>query len=360
MASDAVYYDGRAATSRMVNLREEGHLIVISGPQMVDRAWPLRGMHPIKAPLPGQPWAITHRNFPSQRLLVRDAALVARLQAQINGSSGEHLPASARTVLGRVAAGILVMAGVTYLAMAVLPQPIAHLLPQSWRSTTGANLESELAHGYRLCSSPRAEHAIGQLLANLAEGTPDMPPISVHVYELPVVNAFAVNGGHIIVTSKLIQQMQAPEELAGVLAHEIGHVAHRHPEAQTVRVAGLEILAGLMSGKGNGGLANNVALLAAVLRQSRAAESEADAYAQDMLDNAAIDPEGLRTFFIKLKKIEDALLPPGSFLHGLGTMTSDHPGTEDRLKRIRPLPAGVTAKPALGAEDWAALKKICG
>lgn len=291
---------------------------------------------------------------------MRDPTLVASLQAQIKGSLTSHPRANSRTVLGRIAAGIVVIAGMTYIAMAVLPQPIARLMPESWRDRTGHELEMQLAEGHRRCSTPAAEHAIGQLLANLADGTPDMPPVSVHVYEIPIVNAFAVNGGHLIVTSKLIQETQAPEELAGVLAHEIGHVAHRHPEAQTVRMAGLAILSSLVTGKGDGGLANNVALLAAVLRQSRTAESEADAYAQNMLDKAAIDPEGLRTFFIKLKKIEDAMLPPGSFLHGFGSMTSDHPGTEERIKLIKPLPAGITAKPALSGQDWAALKKICG
>jgi predicted Zn-dependent protease len=127
-----------------------------------------------------------------------------------------------------------------------------------------------------------------------------------------------------------------------------------------VRLAGMEVLTSLFSGTNGGNMSSNMVFMAALLQQTRSTEAEADAYARDMIEKAQIDPEGMKRFFEKLLKIEKEHAIDNKSLHVLGDLLSTHPGTEDRIKEIKPLPPGVTPKPALSDEDWKALKKICG
>ena len=73
----------------------------------------------------------------------------------------------------------------------------------------------------------------------------------------------------------------------------------------------------------------------------------------------AIDPLGLKRFFEKIQKLEGGAGDKSSAFSQLGGIFSTHPGTEDRMKLIEPLPAGVIAKPSLTQEQWLALKDIC-
>jgi beta-barrel assembly-enhancing protease len=97
-----------------------------------------------------------------------------------------------------------------------------------------------------------------------------------------------------------------------------------------------------------------------VLRSSRAAEAEADQFANEALIKAKIDPQGLRTFFEKIMKIEKEHSTDSAVLGEIGSIFSTHPGTEERIKEIKLLPVGVAAKPVLTDQEWQALKKICG
>ena len=103
-------------------------------------------------------------------------------------------------------------------------------------------------NGTKACSSPKGQSALGAMVANLVEGNPDLPPIAVHIYKIPIMNAFAVSGGSIIITEELIGTAGRPDESASVLAHEIGHVAHLHPEAQLVLLMGVEVLENIFTG----------------------------------------------------------------------------------------------------------------
>jgi predicted Zn-dependent protease len=92
------------------------------------------------------------------------------------------------------------------------------------------------------------------------------------------------------------------------------------------------------------------------LRQSRSAEEAADAYARQVMVAAKIDPLGLKNFFGRMLKRE----PKPGTLGQLGEMLSTHPGTEQRMEKIAPLPDGTLPRPVISDADWQALKKYCG
>jgi predicted Zn-dependent protease len=141
-----------------------------------------------------------------------------------------------------------------------------------------------------------------------------------------------------------------------VIAHELGHVANRHSEAQLIRAVGLQLMLSLASGGTGGNQLGEMAGVLTILRYSRVAEEEADNSAQQTLSQAAIDPLGLKRFFEKIQKLEGA--SSSGIFDNLASMISTHPLTEDRIAAIKPLQG--QPRVVLSAEDWQALRGICG
>jgi len=359
----AVFFDGEFARDRAVTLDDDGSNLVFAGPDVPQTHWSIAGLHPIDPPSPGQPFRLTHDLKPGARLVIRDDAfvhsLVSRNKHLKGGYSWKHLRQVAAWTAGGIAAAIIL----GYATMAILPQKVAFMLPENWRNRVGGQIVKSLVANAKQCHTVDGDAAKLAMITVLAEGNSDIPPISFEFYDMPLVNAFAAPGGKIIFTRGILEKADRPEEIAGVLAHEIGHVAHRHPEAQLVRMTGLQVLISVVSGSGGGDFTSNVAALAALLRYSREAEREADAYARNTMDMANVDPMGLKTFFEKIMKPGAENKPNdknASALDRIGNVFSTHPGTEDRIKEIQPLPAGRTPVAVLTPEQWKALKSICG
>ena len=359
MAVSAIYYDGESARSHDVEVSENGTLISFSGAGTPYTSWSIKGLHAIDAPAQGQPYRLTHYDKSGARLIIRDDEFIKTLVSRSTHLKGGYSGRDIAHIFGWTIGGLTFVAALGYVAMVLLPDKVAHILPETWRNRVGSQMETAMAEGAKLCHSTAGDAALGAMIANLAQGQPDLPAISVHIYDIPVLNAFAVSGGKIILTREILAKADGPDEIAGVLAHEIGHVAHRHPEAQLVRLTGMQVLGSVFTGSNGGDMTTNVAFLATVLKFTREAEAEADAYARDTLVKSSIDPMGLKRFFEKIQKLEGGDGDKSSAFSKLGGIFSTHPGTEDRMKLIEPLPAGVVAKPSLTNEQWLALKDVC-
>jgi predicted Zn-dependent protease len=170
----------------------------------------------------------------------------------------------------------------------------------------------------------------------LRHGPPQ--PFAYHFYvvEDESINAFAGPAGHVFVHTGTILKARNLSELAGVIAHEIGHVAERHV-AENVgrqRTAGLVHRAAVYGAAIlGGGLAANavnlgggLATMAALNSFGREAEREADAFAVDALVRSGIDPIGLVTFFELLEREGGGGVP--QFL-------SSHPAPAERIRDTR-------------------------
>jgi predicted Zn-dependent protease len=205
----------------------------------------------------------------------------------------------------------------------------------------------------RLCATRLDNAALASLAKRLAEGDAEAPSFELKVYDIDIVNAFALPGDRIVVTKKLIETAETPEEIAGVLAHEMGHVYHRHAETQMVRAMGIELLFRITSSGDLGGFAG----LLAILRYSRDSEREADSFAVDQLRKVAINPVGLKRFFERVMKLEGNPPSSGGVFATVNDMMSTHPVTKERMDSIEP--EGMATRPVLSDSDWASLKMIC-
>lgn len=357
MAVKATYFDGEVAADREVRAELGPDGLIFSGIGVKPQSWAYGSLIAINRHHAGHPFRLSHAGQPGARLVLRDEAFITELLSRAPHLRGGFNPHLARKIAGWTMAGLAGVAVAGYLILQYAPERVAFVLPDSWRDRAGAQIEASLTEGTKHCQDGGGEAALRAMALRLADGDPAIPPAAIRVYDIPIVNAFAMPGGRIVLTKALIQAAEAPEEVAGVLAHEVGHVVNRHSEAQLVRATGLEILVNVATG-GSAGKITSIAGLAAILSYSRAAEREADAYSLWVMRAAAIDPTGFKRFFERLRKERPET--SSGFFKKIGDMLATHPGTEERIAQIEPLPDGVTARPVLSEAQWQALRKICG
>lgn len=151
-------------------------------------------------------------------------------------------------------------------------------------------------------------------------------------------NAIALPGGTIIVTDELVTLAAADDEIAGVMAHEIGHVRERHSLQQIYRVLGIGFMVGLVGGDA-GQLVDDVVTQASALQTlvySREFETSADLYSVGLMRQVGRDPVSFVDLLDRIGKDDEAAKETYWF--------STHPGTKERRatveRRVRELTGG--------------------
>lgn len=168
----------------------------------------------------------------------------------------------------------------------------------------GQGLADELAKESKLITDPVVTEYVNRLAQNLGRNSDAKFPIHVQIIQDDTVNAATLPGGFIFVNSGLILGLHEEDELAGALAHEIGHVAARHDTRNATKGELLSILAipaVIAAGPGLGGLAAeqgaNVAIPLQYEKFSRGAEQEADWLGVQYMWKAGFDPQGMARSF---------------------------------------------------------------
>jgi beta-barrel assembly-enhancing protease len=298
---------------------------------------------------------LSSRQEPGASLFVQGPEFAAALSTHI-----PRLTARARQVRRRRILLVLLALFVALVAAGSIlswspAKWIANTLPLSWRERLGNATRASMTEDYKECVDPNGLAALQSLATRLSKGAPSKTSFDIHVYDWPLMNAFAVPGEQIVLTKGLLDKAVSPDEVAGVLAHEMGHGIELHPEAAIIRGVGfgaaLEVMLG---GTAGGGLAN-VGLMLAQLGYSRSAEREADQHALELMKAASIAPKGLSDFFTRVIKMESE--DGGSAPTALSWLRT-HPLPAERLRLVRAQPS-YPATPALDAQSWESLKSIC-
>ena len=251
-----------------------------------------------------------------------------------------------RLGLGKAAAIFAVASAAAVALFMTAPDWLGPRIPASWERNIGDAMVGDF--GGRICHTPAGDAALAKLLAKV---DPAEEKVRAGVANMDMINAVALPGGQVLLFDGLVQQADSPEELAGVLGHEVGHVRERHVMTALLRQFGLSILlAGADSGTTNSifGLAS--------MGYSRDAEREADEYARARMAASNISPLGAAGFFERMAKqhgdTEDA---PAL----LGWLAS-HPSSGERAKAYRnAAKQGANYPPVLTDAEFAALKSMC-
>lgn len=240
------------------------------------------------------------------------------------------------TIIGIFVAGI---AGLV-LAKDRIVSAVASAIPTEWEVKLGDKVYEQLIKTRREIKDPALEAQLKQITEPLVAGIKDSRyPLKFHIIEDATLNAFAVPGGNVVVHSGLLLAADRPEEVAGVLGHEIAHVTRRHSFRGLISSLGLYQILQAFIGDASGilaVLANNSAFL--IDRKfSRDFEREADSTGWEYLMRANIEPQGMIEFFKKMQIEEKKQLEQ---LHVDGaekalSFLSTHPGTEERLQSLQ-------------------------
>lgn len=199
-------------------------------------------------------------------------------------------------------------------------------------------------------STELLNNALDLILRRLLEAQDPIPyEVEVLILHSPVVNALAFPGGLIVVYSGLIEKMDSAEELAAVLAHELGHVVNRDSMKQLSRQMALSVFFSLMGGSQAKVFVQRILREAVNIQFSRNVEARADAFALELLIRARIDPIH---FAEALEHLSEGKEKPVylKYLDG-------HPEIETRIEQIRERSQEVTVDVLPLGIDWQAVQQ---
>jgi predicted Zn-dependent protease len=195
----------------------------------------------------------------------------------------------------------------------------------------GKGLAQEIERQAKIVDDPIIAEYVNRVGQNLVRNSDAKVPFTIKVIDSEEVNAFALPGGFFFVNSGLIMKSESEAELAGVMAHEIAHVAARHgtrqaSRGQFVNLATIPLI--FMGGWAGYGArqAASIAIPIGFLSFSRGFEEEADLLGLQYLYKTGYDPTAFVDFFEKLQSLEKK--KPGT----MAKVFSTHPLTDDRIK----------------------------
>jgi Zn-dependent protease with chaperone function len=351
MASLTRYYDGVTAQAVEVAVRPSTLELVISRANgVVVARWPVGE---IKLLGDSEHEAVPPLGRGDERLMVEDADLRRQIASTVPQLAG--IGAAKPSVGGRIAmfgSAFAALLGLFWVAIDFGSEYAAPLVPYAFQVRLGNSVMSQITEGHQLCTNAAGLAAINGLANRLAKAADYGHPVKVTIVRGGPVNAFTLPGGQMLFFSDLIDKARNGNEVAGVLAHELGHAVHYHSIKGLARQYGFNQLLRVMTGGysdlstvgAGGGL-----LLA--LRNGRNFERDADATGLTLLDKLGLRADGMAEFFADMQKAH-----PGDAAAQLG-IWSTHPPTAERIAATTRPPTG---KPAFSNEEWAALKAVCG
>jgi Zn-dependent protease with chaperone function len=364
----ARYYDGKVAAVRPVHLHylaeyDTGALLIrdaVDGREVA--RWAAHDLYQrhgrddqLRLAATGQP--------DGAQVVVEGADTIARIRATLPAlqtrrrrEAGRQLRLAVMATLALAAVILAYLFGVPLLASRIVA-----LVPPAWEQRLGATLAEQMASslgGLELCD-PDPDSLANRALARFGQAAlagSDTPfTLTINIARSEVPNAFALPGGQVYFLSALLDQARTEDEFAGVLAHEIGHVAHRHGMEQLLSSAGTGALIGFILGDMTGiSVAAGLGATIIDTRFSRQAERQADVFAAQVAQRLDFEPAGLADLLDRVGRDDD-------FARALALLSS-HPLTADRKAALDRLslgrPTGL-ARPFSLAE-WLAIKTMCG
>ena len=359
----AHYLDGQTAIRHPATVRLMRQGLEVTTGKGWTRFWPYKEIRQTQGFYEGEEVRLERGGEVPEALLVADLGFLLSLhELAPELSSRFHNPAlrSHRlrlTILA--AAGVVALTAVIYFwGIPALAAVVAVRVPVSWEEHLGQSAVGYLAPPERRCEDARLNAAVNEIVSRLTDAAPRSPyTFRVYVVDGQIVNAFAAPGGYVVVFRGLIERTSTPEELAGILAHELQHVLHRHATRSIIQHASSGLLIAALTGDVTGPLTYGLeaARVLGQLGYSRAAEEEADTDGMKMLLAARVDPAGMIAFFDTLMKKESD--PTGALRY-----LSTHPTSRDRVATLAALAARSPVQPVklLPQSNWKEIRTLCG
>jgi len=355
------YFDGRTTARRPVTIILAPSGIELHNADGTRAFWPYGDITQTQGAYADEPVRLERGSPLPEAVVVEDPAFLYALQHFTRKNERQFAGPRHRTSLVTLivlagAASIALIVGMIFWGIPTMAEWVTPLIPISWETALGESVVQQLAPADRRCADDRLRNSVDGIVARLAAGRPDSPyRFHVTVVDGPVFNAFAAPGGQIVVFREMLRSAERPEDLAGVLAHEMQHVYRRHAMKALVRDLSIAAIVGAVFGDitGIGALAVAAGRTLTTLHYSRETETEADREGLRLLQAARIDPAGMVRFFETLKKHTGG--------GELPAYLSTHPDTDKRLAEMKVWAAAtpVQSEPLLADVKWDEVRKLC-
>lgn len=264
---------------------------------------------------------------------------------------------------GRLTVGALVLlawslAGAFLVGIPYAADPMARAMPERYRTQIADISWSQVDTFTVQCDdADEATQILNDVAYRIMErsNVPNRDEIWITIADAGFPNAFALPDNSIIVTDELIAMAEQPDELVGVLAHEIAHIEHNHIMKNVIRQIGAGIFFDVVFGGAGAGQAVAIASVnLAGLRYSRGDETDADSRGMDYLDAAGISTGGIARMF---DRFEDYAADEGA--GNIPTMLSTHPASRERAVSARAR-AREGLAPSMDEREWRIVQQACG
>ena len=349
--ADAFWFDGVDNRRRAVRLRLAVDLQILENGRVVDQ-WPLDSIR--RAEGPANELRLQSSAAPElARLVVADggfrSALIGQCPALYAQDAGEH--PYARIVGWSLAAALSILVVVVY-GIPLIADSLAPMIPVSWEKRVGDMVDGQVKTIFdaRTCSGEDGVKAFDKMMKAIAGAGLEGLPVEAKVIRSGVRNAVALPGGRVYLFRGLLDQAENPDEIAGVIAHELGHVKNRDGMRRLIQAGGTSFLLGLLLGDVTGSTAVIFATRQLLdSSYSRDAESRADGVAVEAMTAIGRSPAPAGELLLRIT---------GDQKDNMSILAS-HPLTRDRLERFKREAKPVTGPPILDFGEWRALKEIC-
>jgi Zn-dependent protease with chaperone function len=347
-----VYFDGTTSRRRLVTLAFKDQLEIHEQPETTAR-WPYDDIR--RADSPAHTLRVSCLSAPAlARLEIRDAAVAAELAARCPRLD-ENIPGrhGVGAIIGWSLAAAVSIVAVVVFGVPLAADRLAPLVPPSLERRLGDAAEGQVKvlFGGKSCTNKAGQAAFNKLVNAIREAAGMDSSIKTAVVATPIPNAFALPGARIYLLNGLLAKAENADEIAGVLAHEFGHLRHRDATRNLIYNGGTSFLIGLLFGDVTGSGALIFASRSLVTSSySREAEYNADTFSIDVMHKLGRSPKpmGQLLFRVTGKEVDKSL-----------SILSNHPLTEDRLKRMSEEDRPPSGPPLLSAQEWTSLKAIC-
>jgi len=339
MRFPATYFDGKTPRRHAIEVVVTERGLRLVHPDGQTALWTYEDLRQTQGDFAGEELRFEHE---LEAVVLSDRAVLEAMHALAPASDrqvkpviagGRMLRAALLAVVGLAMGGW----GLYSYGLPALADATAAWVPQSWEETLGEQALAEMVPADERCPDPARVAALQAVVDRLKTG---LPTPSKYTYQLTIsrsdeFNAYALPGGHIVVNQGLLAKLRSGDELAGILAHEMQHVEHRHVTKAICEDASTRVLiAGLLGNHDAFGQALNAAKALGELGHSRKAEDGADRDGMTLLVAAGLDPAAMVAAYGHLE--ENGIHMP-SFL-------STHPDTASRIQTLQAM-----AKAAHGA-----------
>lgn len=350
--ASAVYYDGVSSRKRAVTLTF-GEELQIREKDELRTSWPYAAIR--RADGPRDRLRLSCETAPPlARLETRDLGAQAALTLRCPDLDLGHADrrGTGRIVGWSLAAIVSIVLVILY-GVPVVAERLTPLIPQSFERRVGdvADNQMKLMFDGKTCDRAEGQAAFAKLVGALREAGGLDPSVKSAVITNSTANAIALPGGRIYLFAGLLAKAESPDEIAGVIAHELGHVRHRDHLRALIQNGGTSFLLGLLLGDitGSGAVifASRTLFNASY---SREAENDADRFAIEVMKKLGRSPRPMGELLFRVTgKQGDKNI----------SVLSSHPLTEDRLARMKEHDQPPAGAPLLNAAEWQALKQIC-